>query len=114
MLFAVTGVSAEWVGKDFTSLRVTVQEEGLYRISYSAVNKSNATKPMIITTSSKAQVLKHFRPDCFYIVMVEAVSLDSNETENGSIGIGEQELHYYTYLLICLYASLVCVQFSIL
>ena len=104
MLFAVTGVSAEWVDDGFTSLRVTVQEEGLYRISYSAVNKRNATEPKIITTTSNSHVLNDLRPNCFYTIMVKAVSLDSSEAENGSIGVGEQ-LHYYTCLL---FSRLLC------
>lgn len=118
MLFAVTGVSAEWVGKGFTSLRVKVQEEGFYRITYWAVNKRNCTEPKIITTISNSQILKDFSPDCFYTILVEAVSLDSSEAVNGSIGIGETLQFYILYLFAffktCLYALLVHIQLSIL
>ena len=82
-VLVVTGVSAEWVDARFSSLRVTVPEGGTYRISYSAVNKSNAPKPKVITTESSSQVANGFRPDCFYTVFVEPVPSDSG------IGIGE-------------------------
>lgn len=91
-LFAVTAVSAQWVDDSFTSLRVTLPEGGPYRIIYSAVNKSNTTEPMEVTTGSSSLVLKGFTHDCFYVIMVEAFTLDSSKTGNRSIGIGEQLL----------------------
>ena len=45
MFYAVAGVSAEWVDKHFTSLRMTLPEGGMY---------------------------KHFSPDNFYTIRVEA------------------------------------------
>ena len=63
------GVSAEWVDEDFTSLRVTVPEGGMYRISYWAVNKS--TGPEVVTTSSSSQVINDFSPDYIYTIVVE-------------------------------------------
>ena len=89
-MFAVSGVSAEWVNERFTSLRVSLPGGSTYRITYTSVNKSNATEPKTVTTSSMSHVVKDFRPDWFYTVMVEAVSLDSVKVLNGSIGIGEQ------------------------
>lgn len=89
MLFAVTRVSAVWVDESFTSLRVTLPEGAMYKISYSAVNKSNATEPKMIITNSISQVVMDLRPDCFYTIMVEFVSLESREAVNGSIAMGE-------------------------
>ena len=85
----MTGVSAEWVDDRFSSLRVTVPEGDTYRISYSAVNKSNAPKPNVLTTDSSSQVANGFRPDCFYTVLVEPVPSDSSEIVNRSVGMGE-------------------------
>ena len=86
----MSGVSAEWVNERFTSLRVSLPEGSIYRITYTSVNESSATEPKTVTTNSISHVVKDFRPDWFYSVMVEAVSLDSDEAVNGSIGIGEQ------------------------
>ena len=94
----MTGVLVEWVTDEFTSLRVTVPEGGTYRISYSAVNKSNAPKPKVVTTDSSSQVANGFRPDCFYTVLVEPVPSDSSEDANRSVGIGE---HFTSYLFTC-------------
>ena len=63
------------------------------------MNRSNATEPKTVTTNSISHVVEDLRPDWFYIVMVEAVSLDSDEAVNGSIGIGEQ---YYVMLFTCM------------
>ena len=88
-MFAVSGVSAEWVNESFTSLRVSLPGGSTYRITYTSVNKSNATEPKTVTTNLISHVVD-FRPDWFYTVLVETVSLDSDEVVNGSIGIGEQ------------------------
>ena len=82
----MTGVAANWVDKNFTSLRVTVPEGGTYRISYWAVNKSNGPELKVVTTSSSSQVINDFSPHYFYIIAVEAVFI---ETGKGSVGIGE-------------------------
>ena len=82
----MTGVTANWVNGSFTSLRVTVPEGGMYRISYWAVNKSNTTEQEAVTTGSSSQVVKGFSPDYFYTIVVEAVFI---ETGKGSVGIGE-------------------------
>lgn len=85
----MTGVSAEWT-EGFTSLRVMVPEGGTYRISYSEVNKSNATETKMVTIDSSSQVIKDgFKLDCYYTVLVEAILLDSSKDVNGSVGIGE-------------------------
>ena len=89
-MFAVSGVSAEWVNESFTSLRVSLPGGSIYRITYKSVNESNTTEPRTVTTNSISHVIKDFRPDWFYTILVEAVSLDSGEAVNESIGIGEQ------------------------
>lgn len=89
LYLAVTGVSAEWID-EFTSLRVSVPEGGTYKISYSEVNKSNATETKMVTIDSSSQVIKDgFRLDSYYIILVEAISLNSSKGVNGSVGIGE-------------------------
>ena len=70
--FAVTGVAAGWMDEGFTSLRVTLPGVGMYRISYSAVNKGNAVEPRVVTTASSSQVVKGFSPEYFYTILVEA------------------------------------------
>ena len=65
------GVSAEWVNEDFTSLRVTAPDGGVYRISYWAVNKSNGPELKVVTTSSSSQVINDFSPDYIYTIVVE-------------------------------------------
>ena len=87
---AVSGVSAEWVNDTFTSMRISLPGGSTYRITYTSVNESNVTEAKTITTNSNSHVVEDFRPDWFYTVLVEAVSLDSGEAVNGSIGIGEQ------------------------
>ena len=82
----MTGVTANWVNDSFTSLRVTVPEGGVYRISYWAVNKSNTTEQEVVTTGSSSQVIKGFSPHYFYTIVVEVVFM---ETGKGSVGIGE-------------------------
>ena len=101
-MFAVSGVSAEWVNESFTSLRVSLPGESTHRITYMSVNESNATEPKTVTTSSISHVVEDFRPDWFYTILVEAVSLDSDEAVNGSIGIGEQ---YHVMLFTCMEVS---------
>ena len=98
-MFAVSGVSAEWVNDSFTSLRVSLPRGSTHRITYTSVNESTAMKPKAVTTNSISHVVEDFRPDWFYTIMVEAVSLDSDEAVNGSIGIGEQ---FYVMLLTCI------------
>ncbi len=61
-------------------------EGGMYRISYWAVNKSNTTEQVVVTTGSSSQVVKGFSPHYFYTIVVEAVFI---ETEEGSVAIGE-------------------------
>ena len=56
---------------DFTSLRVTVPEGGVYRISYWAVNKSNTPELKVVTTSSSSQVINDFSPDFIYTIVVD-------------------------------------------
>ena len=90
LMFAVSGVSAEWVNDSFTSLRVSLPGGSTHRITYTSVNKSNATEPMTLTTDSISHVVKELRPNWFYTILVEAVSVDSGEEVNGSIGVGEQ------------------------
>ena len=65
------GVSAEWVDAGFTSLRVTVPEGGMYRVSYWAVNKSTGPELKVVTTSSSSQVINDFSPDYIYTIVVE-------------------------------------------
>ena len=89
-MFAVSGVSAEWVDESFTSLRVSLPGGSTYKITYMSVNDSNAAEPKTVTTNSISHVVEGFRPDWFYTVLVEADSLDSGEAVNESIGIGEQ------------------------
>ena len=103
LMFAVTGVSAEWVNGTFTSLRISLPGGSTYRITYMSVNESNATEPKTVTTSSISYVVKDFRPDWFYTVLVEVVSLHSGEAVNGSIGIGEQ---FHIMLFTCMEAFL--------
>ena len=55
----------------FTSLRVTVPEGGMYRISYWAVNKSDGPELKVVTTSSSSQVINDFSPDYIYTIVVE-------------------------------------------
>ena len=89
-MFAVSGVSAEWVNDSFTSLRVSLPGGSTYRIAYTSVNESNATEPKTVTTSSISHIIKDCRPNWFYTILVEAVSLESDASENGSLEIGEQ------------------------
>ena len=101
-MFAVSGVSAEWVDESFTSLRVSLPGGSTHRITYTSVNESNATEPKMFTTNSISHVAKDFRPDWFYTVKVEVVSVDSGEVVNGSIGIGEQyHVMLFEILLLC-------------
>ena len=65
------GVSAEWVDAGFTSLRVTVPEGGMYRISYWAVNKSTGPELKVVTISSSSQVINDLNPDYIYTIVVE-------------------------------------------
>ena len=103
LMFAVSGVSAEWVNESFTSLRVSLPGGSTHRITYTPVNESTTTEPKTVTTNSISHVIKDFRPDWFYTVMIEAVSLDSDEAVHGSIGIGEQ---YHVMLFTCVEAFL--------
>ena len=102
-MFAVSGVLAEWVNDSFTSLRVSLPEGSTHRITYTSVNETNATEPKTVTTNSILHVIKDFRPDWFYTILVEAVSLDSDKATNGSIGVGEQ---FYVMLFTCMEAFL--------
>ena len=99
LMFTASGVSAEWVNGSFTSLRVSLLGGSTYRITYTLVNENNATEPEMVTTNLLSHVVEDFRPDWFYTVLVEAVSLDSCEALNGSIGIGEQ---YSVMLITCI------------
>ena len=99
LMFTVSGVSAEWVNDSFTSLRVSLPGGSTYRITYTLVNENNATEPETATTNLISHVVEDFRPDWFYTVLVEVVSLDSCEALNGSIEIGEQ---YYAMLCTCM------------
>ena len=65
------GVSAEWVDEDFTTVRVTVPEGGVYRISYWSVNKSTGPELKVITKSSSSQVINDFSPDYIYTIVVD-------------------------------------------
>ena len=103
-MFAVSGVSAEWVNESFTSLRVSLPGGSTHRITYTPVNESNATDPKTITTNSISHVVEDLRPDWFYTIMVEAVSLDSGGAVNGSIGIGEQ-FHIMLVEIYCTFCS---------
>ena len=102
LMFAVSGVSAVWVNGSITSLRVSLPGGSTYRITYTSVNESNATEPKMVTTNLISHVVKDYRPDWFYTILVEAVSLDSSEAMNGSIGIGE---HNHVMLLHALRVS---------
>ena len=108
-MFAVSGVSAEWVNGSFTSLRVSLPGGSTYRITYTSVNESNATETE--TTSSISHVVEDFRPDWFYTVMVEAVSLDSDKVVNGSIGIGEQ-FHVMLFEILLFMCNCDCMFYS--
>ena len=92
-------VSAEWVNESFTSLRVSLPGGSTHRITYTSVNERNATEPEMVTTNSISHVVKDFRPDWFYTILVEAVTLDSGKAMNGSIGIGEQ---FHVLLFTCM------------
>ena len=96
-------VSAEWVNDSFTSLRVSLPGGSTHRITYTLVNERNATEPEMVTTNSISHVVNDFRPDWFYTIMVETVSLDSDEAVNGSIKIGEQ---FHVMLFTCMEDSL--------
>ena len=67
----MAGVSAEWVDEHFTSLRVTLPEGGMYKISYWAVSERNALEPRMVTTASSSLVVKDFNPDYFYTILVD-------------------------------------------
>ena len=99
LMFTVSGVSAEWANESFTSLRVSLPGRSTYRITYTSVNENNATEPKTVTTNLISHVVEDFRPDWFYTILVEVVSLDSCEVLNGSIGIGEQ---YSAMLFNCM------------
>lgn len=91
---AVTGVSAEWVNENFTSLKLAILEEGTYRISYSAVNKtigncSIGPKLTVPTDSASVKIIASLNPDCFYDVFVEIVLSQPRNVVNESVGIGE-------------------------
>ena len=111
LMFAVSGVSAQWVNDSFSSLRVSLPGGSTHRITYTSANESTATEPKTVTTNSISHVIKDFRPDWFYTVMVEAVSLDSDEVVHGSIGIGEQ---YHVILFTCVEAFLYILSCAIL
>ena len=106
-------VSAEWVNESFTSLRVSLPGGSTHRITYTLVNERNATEPEMVTTNSISHVVKDFRPDWFYTILVEAVSLDSGKAMNGSIGIGEQ---FHVLLITCMefFLSVLLVQLHII
>ena len=96
----MTGVSAEWVNDEFTSLRVTVQEGGTHRISLSGVIKRNANNSCTRFNNSSwsreamADPILHATIDelssnCSYTLLVEVVSIDLMEPVNDSVGVGE-------------------------
>ena len=99
LMFAVSGVSAEWVNDSFASLRVSLPGGSTHRITYTSVNKSNTTEPKTLTTDSISHVVEDLRPNWFYTILVEVVSVDSDEAVNGSIGIGEQ---FHVVLFTCM------------
>ena len=105
-------VSAEWVNESFTSLRVLLPGGSTHRITYTLVNENNATEPKMVTTNSISHVVKDFRPDWFYTILVEAVSLESGKAMNGSIGIGEQ-FHVLLFTCIEFFLSVLLVQLHI-
>ena len=96
------GVSAEWVDEDFISLRVTVPEGGMYRISYWAVNKSTGPELKVATTSSGSQVINDFSPDYIYTIVVEDWT--------GSVERGKQ-FPVLIVLLFSEYLTFTCIMF---
>lgn len=102
----MTGVSAEWVDDTFTSLRVTVPEGGTYRISYSAVNKSNDNNSctpgsrVIMAGSVLHTIIDELNSNCFYTLSVEIVSSEFMELVNESVGVGEC-MHIIFLLFLC-------------
>ena len=102
MCSAVNGVSAEWVDDSFTSLRVSVPEGGVYRISYWAVNKSTGPELKVVTTSSSSQVINDFSPDYIYTIVVEDWT--------GSVEGGKQ----FPFLIVLLFSeslTFTCIMF---
>ena len=94
-------MSAEWVDDGFTSLRLTVPEEGAYRIRYSAVNNSNGN---IFCTPRAREAVAHSLSEatiddlsshCFYVIVVKDVSVDFMNPPNENVGVGE-----YMYIII--------------
>ena len=57
-VFAVSGVSAEWVDDSFTSLRVSLPGGSTHRITYTSVNESNAAETKTVTTNSISHVVE--------------------------------------------------------
>ena len=102
----MTGVSAEWIDSRFSSLRVTVPEGGTYRISYSAVNKSNAknsctplSRADISDYISHTAVIDELSSNCFYALLVDVVPSDFIESMSESVGVGEY-MHAYPILAL--------------
>ena len=84
----VTGVSVEGVDDSFISLRLTVPEGGMYRVSCSAMCNSNITELLLVATRSNSLVVKDFRNDCDTIISVQ-IPFNTTEAGNGSGEIGE-------------------------
>ena len=93
------GVSAEWVDAGLTSLRVTVPDNGMHRVSYWAVNKSTGPQLKVATTSSRSQVINDFSPDYIYTIVVEDWT--------GSVERGKQ----FPVLIALLHSHKTCVLF---
>ena len=95
----MTGVSAEWVdSSSFTTLSVSVPDEGTYRISYWVVNmdNSNTSGPAELTVPANSRspiIIDELSSDNCYTVLIEAVLPESKTSVNTSVGIGEH-IHY--------------------
>ena len=102
----MTGVSAEWINENYTSLKVAVQQVGTYSISYSTVNESRGNcsfvpKLTVPADSVSATIITSLNPDCYYDLLIEvALSLPRNVASE-RVGIGEHISFWHTCLSYC-------------
>ena len=96
-------MSAEWDNSSFTTLSVSVLDEGTYKISYWTVNvgNSNISGPAELTVHANSRspiIIDELSSDNCYTVLVEVVLPEPKSAATTSVGIGEQS-NYYMLLL---------------
>ena len=107
----MTGVSAEWVNSSFTTLSVSVPDEGTYKISYWTVNvgNSNISGPAEFTVPTNSRspiIIDKLSSDICYTVSIEAVIPEPKASATTNVGIGEQNNYYNAIIIIAIYLAL--------